>query len=801
MDNSKKLVPNIRRSLLDLSGHWRFCIADDPDFSRADLDDASWETMFIPQNWFLAGVDQHGVVWFRVEFEYFQPREYATLHIDGVDYFAEVYLNGQLLGRHTGYFEPFAFEIGTVLKPGKNILAVRVESPFEKIGLDGWHLHKKLIKGVLNHHDCRPGGGWEETGQSFNTGGIWNRVYIEGHGPVTIDGMLLHADIDNTDAILYVELTILNRDENKTTNLEIRCTPDNFEGETTISKFDLNLPPGKSIHSLQVCVTDVKHWQPWDRGFPHLYTVLAELNLEEGHVFSSSLFGYRKVKVEEGFHWLINHHPYFVRGSNYLPSQWLSETLFPEAAINKLHPFGGGPGADLYSRDVALAKQANLNLLRVHAHVLPEEFHAACDRAGMLVWQDFPLQWGYSDDVSFHVEAERQIRAMVTSLYNHPSIVAWCCHNESPCDAPWMAGAVGGLYDPAHNRDLDAKLETAIRKLDTSRFIQRNSGTGDGHVYPGWYVGRIRDFINLPGAPFITEYGAQGLPALESIQRMLPQYGSDSGHAELVRFKEWLDSLHRISSTKKVLLEFGNSMWNFLEKMRWKSIQNWVKGFGMKLERSSYKTIPPIDQTPQSLLKARQVWETWQFHDFQPAETFDNGIDLGSSLEEFVTNSQAYQAALIQYATECYRLAKYKQVTGIMQFDLTDPWPAVTWSVLDYWRKPKSAYEALQRSMQPVLPSFQLPERIKPHKAIPIFFRVVNDLETSYPASTCAWNLSNETGILTDAAFKIDIPADSVSEKVKIKLPALVAGRYKLNVNLDFGTAILGQNQYEIVID
>ena len=77
-----------------------------------------------------------------------------------------------------------------------------------------------------------------------------------------------------------------------------------------------------------------------------------------------------------------------------------------------------------------LHTDANLNLLHVHAHVLPPEFHKVCDRAGMLVWQDFPLQWGYSDELEFRADAVRQMRAMITGLYNHPSIIAWCCHNE-----------------------------------------------------------------------------------------------------------------------------------------------------------------------------------------------------------------------------------------------------------------------------------------------------------------------------------------------------------------------------------
>lgn len=786
---------------MDLSGQWRYCIEDNLAFSQVDRDDSSWKTMFIPQNWFLAGLDHHGVVWFRYEFEYLSPREFATLHFDGIDYFADVFLNGVLLGCHSGYFEPFSFEVGHLLNPKKNILAVRVDSPYEEIGLDSWHLHKKLIKGVLNHHDCRPGGGWDSTGQSFNTGGIWNRVYIETHDAVTIDQMLLHADMEGKDPNLHCEITFHNRIQEKDTNLNLKCLPDNFEGQAFTSKFDFELPAGISTHSFQMPVPAVHTWQPWDRGFPHLYNIVVDLDLAGEHTSTSSQFGFRTIKVEEGFCWRINGHPYFIRGSNYLPSQWLSETLNPEIAKSREHPFGGGPAGEFYLHDVALAREANLNLLRVHAHVLPPEFHEACDQAGMLVWQDFPLQWGYSDEVDFHAEAERQIQSMVTSLYNHPAIIAWCCHNESPCDAPWMAGTVGGFYNPTHNRELDARLEAAVRKLDPYRYIHRNSGTGDGHVYPGWYVGRTRDFINTPGAPFVSEYGAQGLPKLENIQRMVPQLGPDSGHNDLVRFKNWLDSLHRISSTKKALLKLGTYLWNFLEKMQWKSTQDWIKGFGMKLERSAYLNIPPIEQTPQELLSARQVWETWQFHDFQPAATFDNGIQLGLSLQEFVSNSQTYQADLIQFATEYYRLAKYRRVSGIIQFDFTDPWPAVTWSVLDYWRKPKPAYDALRRSMQPVLPSFQFPEQISARKAVSAFFRVVNDLTVSYPESTCEWKIFNETGDLASGVFNIDIPADSVSDKMRVILPSLASGSYQLSVNINSGKTTLGRNLFQITVE
>ncbi|MGA2490550.1 MAG: glycoside hydrolase family 2 TIM barrel-domain containing protein, partial [Anaerolineales bacterium] len=553
-------------------------------------------------------------------------------------------------------------------------------------------------------------------------------------------------------------------------------------------------------------VPDVQLWRPWDRGFPSLYQITISLHTTEEEAEISSLFGFRTTKLEKGFRWLLNGQPYFIRGSNYIGSQWLSETLFQEAAASKTHPFGGGADGDFFTRDVALAKQANLNLLRVHAHVLPPEFHTACDRAGMLVWQDFPLQWGYSDEAGFQAEAERQMRAMLVLLYNHPSIVAWCCHNESPWDAPWMAGAAGGTYDPSQNRALDTNLQAIAREIDPDRYVHLSSGTGDGHTYPGWYHGHWRDYGDLPGAPFITEYGAQGLPVKESLQRMMPQFGPDAGFAELLRLKTWIESIRKVSPLSKLFIKFGFALFRFMEKhprlKRFKeSFMEWGMKRGQTAGRSIYQNLPAQEEIPADLQHARQVWQTWQFHDTQFMEAFENGIKTGSSLEDFIDNSQAYQAHLIQYGTECYRRAKYTKVTGIIQFDFTDPWPAVTWSVLDYWRQPKTAFDVLRCSMQLVLPSFHLPEKIQAGKATLATFCAINDLSDDLCGTQCTWQLTGNKNVISSTSFPIDIPADGISENVKVTLPSLSNGLYRLNVTLSSGSKILGDNSYEIQVD
>jgi hypothetical protein len=792
---------------ISLSGNWRYTVEDRPEFAQSDFDDSTWPAMHIPQNWFLGGLDHHGVVWYRHEF-ICEPKEgFASLHFDGVDYFSDIYLNGKFLGHHTGYFEPFSFDINDSLEAGKNILAVRVDSPYEQPGLNGWHIRKRLIKGVLNHHDCRPGGAWNPEGQSYNTGGIWNNVFLEQHAATTIEQVMLKAETEIQPPILHVSLKVKNRIGKQKARLRIRCTPENFQGDTQVSHFDIEVPTGESFHSVQMPVPDAQLWQPWDRGLPNLYQIISTLEGFGQEDTLSSLFGFRTVKLEEGFRWHVNGQPYFIRGSNYIGSQWLSETLFQEVANSKTHPFGASADGDFFRRDVALAKQANLNLLRVHAHILPPEFHEACDRAGMLVWQDFPLQWGYSDEPDFQVEAGRQMRSMVTLLFNHPSIVAWCCHNESPWDAPWMAGKVGANYDPSQNHALDLHLQAIAREIDPDRYTHLNSGTGDSHTYPGWYHGHLRDYQDLPGAPFITEYGAQGLPDKESLQHMLPQFVPDAGFAELLQLKAWLESNRKVSKSTRVFMKLGSAFFRFLEKHP--SLEHFHGLFmgramkrGQAAERSIFQYLPEADKMPADLEHARRVWQAWQFHNTQFMETFENGISTGGSLEDFIRNSQAYQAHLIQYATEFYRRAKYLGVTGIVQFDFTDPWPAVTWSVLDYWRHPKVSFPALQRSMQPILPSFDLPVEFEAGKAKLISFCTVNDLTDSFPGAQCFWQLSINKNMIASASFQVDIPGDGVSAEVKVTLPSLNVGLSMLEVTLSSGTKILGENCYEInVID
>jgi hypothetical protein len=59
--------------IFKLSDNWHYCLADDPNYVLLDFDHSAWPVMHIPQNWFLAGLDYHGLVWFRYRFDHQLP--------------------------------------------------------------------------------------------------------------------------------------------------------------------------------------------------------------------------------------------------------------------------------------------------------------------------------------------------------------------------------------------------------------------------------------------------------------------------------------------------------------------------------------------------------------------------------------------------------------------------------------------------------------------------------------------------------------------------------------------------------
>jgi len=583
------------KKIINLNGIWNF---------KAQ---AGVSEIKVPSNWYLQGHDFAGKTEYTREFNIKKAKDKRyKIVFKGVDYFASVYINGKFAGSHAGYFQKFSFDITDILNNGSNKVAVAVDSPKEPA--EKWPDKKYLIKGIFNHHDARPGSWSKKYGQDKNTGGIWNEVYIEESenieiSTVKITPYLKDDGVWNTGS----EITVISRLAGPVkASLTKAIKPHTFKGAPVTIKREIVIYPGENKIQVHADLKNPRLWWTWDFGKPDMYefsySVTAENGLKDTY---SDISGIKELKKAADNCWYLNGRRIFLRGSNIIPTQWLSEYT-----------------KDKIEKDVRLMKEANFNTIRVHAHVNREEFYRELDRQGIMVWQDFALQWSYETTPEFMENASSQIKDMINLHYNRPCIAVWCCHNEPSVNA----------------KQLDPVLYRKAREEDAVRYIEQSSDFKQ-HPYQGWYFDD--NFINasstiegLKETFIITEYGAQALPCVETMKKM-----------------------EKIAAA---------GMW------------------------------PPD-------------FEAWEYHDFQFKTNFDIArLEKDTTLEEFIESSQLYQARLLKEQTETFRLMRYKNLNGLLQFMFCECWPSITWAVVDYYRNPKKGYFALKQAMQPVLPGYRL---------------------------------------------------------------------------------------------
>jgi len=484
-----------RTGVRDLAGPWQYVVGELGAPPKALPTGLVLPTMRVPSNWYRQGLDHAGVVWLMREVE-LEDAPAWVLHFQGVDYGAEVFLDGQKLGGHQGYFAPFSVRVPPEVTPGRHLLAVRVDSPNERPA--DFSLHKRLIKGVLNHHDTRPGGAWSMFGQDANTGGIWGAVslvplqagWLEEARAVTLEA---------SESLARLEVSARLTHTVGTGPLTVRYRIDDSKGRKVAE--GLLLPKGERL-SAEVRLERPRRWWPAELGTPELYRLHLRVEGERGADSLAVPFGVRTVERDAQGRILLNGRPFFLRGTNYIPSLYLAELTDGRL-----------------QRDLALMRKAHVNAVRVHAHVTHPDFYALADREGLLVWQDFPLQWGYQEGEAFTQEAVRQLRELLGMLGHHPSVFFWSAHNEAPWSSDWMVYKYPD-YDPEQNRALDQELGRVLATEDPSRPSQQNSPPAE-HLWMGWYSGTWRDFRKSTSQSLVSEFGAQAVPDLSTLQTFL----------------------------------------------------------------------------------------------------------------------------------------------------------------------------------------------------------------------------------------------------------------------------------------
>lgn len=512
-DTTINTVSNERR--LRLQGDWQVCPVplDSPDSAaiptngwRAVPECAHLQPVLYPDRPYwgdhLRAINRQGWL-YRRRFTVPEdiPCQRARLRFEGVDYFASVWLNGQHIGTHEGHFAPFEFDVTQALRPGDNELLVRVTSPWDASNPHGSypidHVIRGLVKGLYEHAEG-------VIPPDVNPIGIWRPVWLVLDAGIHIDGVRIRTYLDGT---IYARLTTVNATGAVWKGrLAFNVEAENHDGRGTHAAFNVELPPGTDSREYPLFLAEPRLWWPWDQGEPNLYRLTARLADAPKNVVSTwqETFGIRTVRLErspERFTYFINDRPVYVRGSSYLPGLYLSEC-----------------DRDALANDVKLARDANLNLLRVHVHVSPSELYDLCDRAGMLIFQDFELNWVQDTSPAFETRALKLQREMIDLLYNHPSVITWACHNE-PTMVFVRRDNLERRPDPALYADAMQKDPTRPVFICSGQMESDWLRSGDLHSYYGAIWSRRYTDVYHFKPRLNTEFGFEAPAALETLRQ------------------------------------------------------------------------------------------------------------------------------------------------------------------------------------------------------------------------------------------------------------------------------------------
>lgn len=436
--------------------------------------------------------------WYRTEFATpAEKSEKIWLNFEGVNRKAEIFLNGIRLGGLDGFMQRGKFDItGIARTSGKNILAVLVQWPTRPVAnyampaymsSDSWDW-MPAVPGLLQ--------------------GITDDVYLTTTGGVTIADPWIRTDVsaDKSKAYLWLNANLTN---NTVKEQDGEFTAIINPGNIKLTR-KLKLQPGQSVslsfdstrYKSEMVLRNPRLWWPNGYGEPNLYTLdLAYTANGQASDSRQIKFGVKKYSYDTlggVLHISVNGEKIFVKGGNWGMSEYLLRCR----------------GAE-YDLKLRLHKEMNYNMIRNWiGSVTDEEFYDACDKYGVMVWDDFWLNSHPNlpnDVLSFNANAVEKIKR----LRNHPSIAMWCGDNESYPQPP-----------------LDGWLREDVKTFDAGdRQYHSNSHsdnlTGSGpwsNFHPNWYFTRYPGgFGGDKGWGFRTEIGTAVFTTFESFKKFMPQ--------------------------------------------------------------------------------------------------------------------------------------------------------------------------------------------------------------------------------------------------------------------------------------
>ena len=466
--------------------------------------------------------------WFRKTFSlpHVEEGQEVWLKFRGINYAADIFLNGRRINpdTHRGMFLRQKYRITPYIDNGGiNVLAVIVRPPYPVGEANGGQGGDGTIARSVTQQ-YTPGWDWVCPVRDRNTG-IWDRVSLEITGSVDLRNSFVKTEVPGMrfpgakqePAYLTVSTELVN----VSNGIQKGNLIAEIDGKAW--KLPVSIEAGKSVTCSfpKIKIDNPKLWWPNGMGEPFLYGLRLRFE-QHGKITDSDsvAFGIRETGSyfdEEigGRVFLINGQKIFIKGGN-----WISSDL-----LLRLSP-------KRYEAEVKMHAQMNMNMIRVWGGSITErpEFYDACDKYGILVWQDLWItgdcngRWfdprkkesqarrrAYPDD---HTLFLNSVVDQIKMLRNHPSLYLWCGGNEFPPPDDIHDRLVSDIF-PIYD-DTRYYLNES-----TSRDLSRHDigGGGDG---PYGIQDPIR-FFDTPSYPFNPEIGSVGMPNVETMRKMMSE--------------------------------------------------------------------------------------------------------------------------------------------------------------------------------------------------------------------------------------------------------------------------------------
>lgn len=645
-----------------LHSDWTFCQVGDTLWSDAKVPGTIHQDLLnhnrIPNPFY--GMNEEAVQWvenedwmYRTSFVVTEEqlnRDASVLELDGLDTYADVFLNGALILRSDNMFVGHKVPVKSVLRKGENRLLIRFRSAVKE-ALPQWETNGFDYPADNDHSSKRVSiytrkapysYGWD-WGIRLATCGIWRPVRLVFSDVARIeDYYVRQASVSASKADVDNRLEITNVTSQPVSAL-LKVAYHYSANDTKEVQKQIELRPGENTVSLPVMIDNPHLWMPNGWGEPSLYKFTASVSVDGVEVASQERqVGLRSIRVvmeddEHGksFYFEVNGHPMFAKGANFIPD----DALLPNVTTER------------YKRIFEDVKAANMNMLRVWGGGIYEDdkFYDEADRNGILIWQDFLFACTtYPHDPLFFKRVEAEAEYNIKRLRGHASLAMWCGNNEIYEGVRywgWKNKYTAEAFAEM-NRGYDVLfrqlLPDMVKRFDSDRFYMHGSPyeanwgrpeswkIADSHNWGTWYGRKPFESFDSEIPRFMSEYGFQAFPEMKTIRTF----------AEEKDFE--LESPVMNAHQKATI---GNAL--------------------IKQTMSLYYKVP-------------------------------------AKFEDLVYVGLVLQGQGMRHGIEAHRRNR-PYCMGSLFWQLNDSWPVVSWSSIDYYGNWKAMQYQSQRAFAPVL--------------------------------------------------------------------------------------------------